>query len=49
MFFFILSVLSVLIATFLVMIALQLLRVERVIEQCTDIADVKVKKLYGKK
>ena len=49
MFFFILSVLSALIAAFLILVALQLLRMERVISECTDIADVKVKKLYGKK
>lgn len=49
MFFFVLSVLSALIAAFLVMIALQLLRMERIIAECTNIADVKVKKLYGKK
>lgn len=49
MFFFVLSVLSALVAAFLIMVALQLLRMERVIAECTDIADVKVKKLYGKK
>ncbi len=48
MFFFILSVLSVLIAAFLVMTAVQLLRVERVLSECSDIADVKVKTLYGR-
>ena len=49
MFVFILSVLSVFIAAFLILVALQLLRMERVIAECTDIADVKVRKLYGKK
>ena len=49
MFSFILSVLSVLIVAFLVLVALQLLRMERIISECTDVAEVKVKKLYGKK
>ena len=48
MFFFILSLLSACIAAFLILVALQLLRIERVVAECTDIADVKVKKLYGK-
>jgi hypothetical protein len=48
MIFVVLSVLSSLIITFLVMIAVHLLRIERVISDCTDIADVKVKRLYGK-
>ena len=45
---FILSVLAALIAAFLVMTAVQLIRIERVIETCADIADIKVKKIYGK-
>ena len=48
MIFFILSVLSVLIAAFLVMTAVQLIRIERVINECVDAADIKVKKYYGK-
>ncbi|MBN1307052.1 MAG: hypothetical protein JXA18_03985 [Chitinispirillaceae bacterium] len=49
MVFFVLSVLSALIAAFLIMTAVQLIRIERVIEACADIADIKVKKLYGKR
>lgn len=48
MIFFILSVLAALIGAFLVMTAVQLIRIERVITECADIADVKVKKMYGK-
>jgi hypothetical protein len=48
MVFFILSVLAALIAAFLVMTAVQLIRIERVITECADTADVKVKKLYGR-
>ena len=49
MFFFILTTLSALITAFLIMIALQLIRMEKVVAECTDIADIKVKKLYGRK
>jgi hypothetical protein len=43
---FILSVLSVLVAVFLIMIAVQLIRIEKEIDMCTDIVELYVKKLY---
>jgi uncharacterized protein (DUF58 family) len=48
MIFFILSVLAVFTIAFLVMTAIQLIRIERVISECADIAEVKVRKMYGK-
>lgn len=48
MFIFILSCMALLITTFLVMIAVQLLKMERIIADCTDQTEVQVKKLYGK-
>ena len=49
MIFPILAILSTLIIAFLVMIAIQLLRIERALSDSIDIAEIKVKKLYGKK
>jgi hypothetical protein len=40
--------LAVLIGAFLMMIAIQLIRIERTLSSLNDIADIKVKKLYGK-
>jgi hypothetical protein len=48
MVFFILSTLSVLISAFLIMIAIQLIRIEKIISDSTDLAEVHVKKLYRK-
>ena len=48
MIFFILTVLAVLIGAFLVMTAVQLIKIEKVIAEYTDIADAKVKRIYGK-
>ncbi len=46
MFIFILSALSALITAFLVMVAVQLLRIEKTISECVEIAEIRVKKLY---
>lgn len=48
MVFFILSTLSALITAFLIMTAVQLIRIERIISDATDLTDVHVKKLYRK-
>ena len=45
---FILSVLSCLIGAFLVMIAVQLIRIERILNNCSNLTEMHVKKLYGK-
>lgn len=49
MVFFILMCLSTLIVALLVMLSSQLIRVEKQISDITDLTEVKVKKLYGKK
>jgi len=46
MIFTILTTLSILIAAFLVMIAIQLIRIEKAIENCTNTVEVYVKKMY---
>jgi hypothetical protein len=46
---FILSVLAVLIAAFLTAIAVQLIRIERLLVKSCDLVEIKVKKLYGMK
>lgn len=46
MFFFILSMLALFIVAFLIMVAIQLIRMERLIIECSDIAEISVKKMY---
>jgi hypothetical protein len=48
MILFILSVLSFLVGAFLVMVAVQLIRIERILNDCTNLTEMHVKKLYGK-
>jgi hypothetical protein len=46
MFLFILSVLSICIVAFLLMIAVQLIRIEKAIANSTDLVELHVRKLY---
>lgn len=48
MILFILSILSFLVGAFLVMVAVQLIRIERILNDCTNLTEMHVKKLYGK-
>ena len=44
--FIILTALAILIIAFLIMISVQLIRIEKEIEQCSNIVEVYVKKMY---
>jgi len=46
MFFFIMSMLALFIVAFMIMVAVQLIRMERLIIECNDIAEISVRKMY---